>query len=156
MGQHGSSLPAHNAPMMKPFGQGRRVLVVDGNEDAARTLATIMELVGFSAFPVFDGESAIEVVTRELPYMVFLAIKLPKVDGIEVCRRLRRLPGGDKSLVFALTGYDREPMTGEIDRAGFDRLIVKPADLSTLVQAITSAGDARNIERQFGTNPAED
>ncbi|MBX3189986.1 MAG: response regulator [Labilithrix sp.] len=103
---------------------GRRVLVVDDNEDLALMLARALERSGHEVMTAYDGPTALAVAETFLPEAALVDLGLPVMDGFEVARRLRALPRlGDIKLV-AITGY-----CGARDRsveAGFDEHLVKP------------------------------
>jgi CheY-like chemotaxis protein len=81
-----------------------RALVVDDSADYADCLTHLLSLWGHDAAGAYGGPEALSVAARFRPDMVLLDLDLPGMDGYEVARRLRRLPGiGDVALV-ALTG----------------------------------------------------
>jgi hypothetical protein len=88
-----------DAPVALPVGtpgtlQRRRILVVDDNQDAASSLAMLLELDGHQVVMVHDGAAAYEAAEAHRPDVVLLDIGLPLLDGYEVCRRIRRQPWG--------------------------------------------------------------
>ncbi|WP_343629185.1 response regulator [Roseateles sp.] len=113
-----------------------RVMVVDDNRDAADSMAVFLELAGFEALVELDGPSALTRVAERMPQVVLLDIGLPGLDGYEVARRLRALPGGDKCLLIALTGYGQQDDRRRAHEAGFDVHLVKPADPDAVVELI--------------------
>jgi PAS domain S-box-containing protein len=110
----------------------RRILVVDDNVDAARSLATLLRLLGHAVRTAHDGAAALEAAGAERPELVFLDIGLPGMDGYEVARRLRQEPGLRRTRLVALTGYGQEEDRRRSEQAGFDRHVVKPVDLAVL------------------------
>jgi PAS domain S-box-containing protein len=117
----------------------RRVLVVDDNEDAARSLATLLGLQGYEARSVYGGPAALEAARSWWPDAVLLDIGMPVLDGYEVARGLRREQGGRPLLLVALTGWGQEEDRRRSREAGFDHHLVKPAELET-IQALLSSG----------------
>src|SRR5207302_10811805 len=77
----------------------RRLLVVDDNVDAAETLAHLLRLEGHDVQVAHDGFAALEQAPSFQPQLVILDIGMPKMDGYELARRLRQLPGDRKSVV---------------------------------------------------------
>ena len=73
---------------------GHRVLIVDDNYDGAESLAMLLEEVGHETHLAHDGVEALEVAERIRPDAVLLDIGLPKLNGYEVCQRLRERPWG--------------------------------------------------------------
>jgi CheY-like chemotaxis protein len=132
------------AGLPRAAGTGRRVLVVDDNKDAARSLALLLETVGHDTRVCLDGASALEAAEEYRPQVVLLDIGLPGLDGYEVARQMRGRPATAGALLVALTGYGQESDQRRAFEAGFDRHLVKPADLSALASVLesrTAAGD---------------
>ena len=127
------ALPAQDAPA-RPAAQGasplppRRVLVVDDNADAAMTLDMLLRSLGHETHVVHDGHAACEAVGQFRPDIVLLDIGMPGLDGYEVARRLRALPGTAGCMLVAVTGWGQENDRRRAREAGFDRHLVKPVD----------------------------
>jgi CheY-like chemotaxis protein len=113
-----------------------RVMVVDDNRDAADSMAVFLELAGFETAVQLDGPSALDAAAAQLPHVVLLDIGLPGLDGYEVARRFRTLPGGADCLLIALTGYGQQDDRRRAHEAGFDVHLVKPADPDAVVELI--------------------
>jgi CheY-like chemotaxis protein len=119
----------------QPGGQpaaGRRVLVVEDNADAADTLALLLELMGHEARTASDGAQALQVAPGFRPEVVLLDIGLPKMNGYEVCRRMREQPWGREAFIVALTGWGQADDLRQASEAGFDRHLVKPVEEGVL------------------------
>ena len=116
----------------------RRILVVDDNRDSAQTLSMMLDLMGHQTAMAFEGGEAIEVVTIDPPELIFLDIGLPRLNGYEVCRRIRELPGGNDIVIVALTGWGQEDDRRRSTDAGFDFHLVKPIDLATLEELLAN------------------
>jgi CheY-like chemotaxis protein len=125
--------PAHAAP---PAACGaRRVLVVDDNKDAAMMLAEVLASEGFVVRVAIDPLQALEYMESFVADIAVLDIGLPVIDGHELARRLRERYGPSLRLV-ALTGYGQQADKEKAREVGFDVHLVKPVDVSHLVQAI--------------------
>ncbi len=74
-----------------------RVLVVDDNRDSAETLSMLLELMGNEISVAYDGEQALAIANETKPDVVLLDIGLPKMNGYEVAREIRREPWGNQS-----------------------------------------------------------
>ena len=116
--------PAHDLP--------RRILVVDDNEDSARSMATLQGLRGHATRTAFTGPDAVVAAAEFAPHVVLLDIGLPGMDGYEVARRLRAMPAMAGSFLVALSGYGSSADRARARAAGFDEYLVKPADLDVL------------------------
>jgi CheY-like chemotaxis protein len=117
---------------------GHRVLIVDDNYDGADSLAMLLEEVGHETHKAHDGVEALEAVERVRPDAVLLDIGLPKLNGYEVCQRLRQRPGGDELVIVALTGWGQDEDRQRSLDAGFDTHLVKPVDHGVLIRLLAS------------------
>jgi signal transduction histidine kinase/ActR/RegA family two-component response regulator len=116
-----------------------RVLVVDDNRDAAESLGDLLGVLGADVVVAHDGEGALELLEMQPADIVFLDIGMPQMDGYEVARRIRRIPQAQGVLLVALTGWGQEKDRLRSEDAGFDRHLVKPADLDALEAILRSA-----------------
>jgi PAS domain S-box-containing protein len=117
---------------------GLRVLVVDDNEDAAESLATLLQQAGHQVSVAHDGGTALAIAERERPRVVFLDIGLPGMDGYEICKAMRQ-GGHEDALIVALTGYGQDEDRARTRAAGFDGHLVKPGDPNELIRLITTS-----------------
>jgi PAS domain S-box-containing protein len=132
---------SHIAP--KPVAE-RRILVVDDNRDSADSLAMLLEITGNKTFMAHDGIEAVEAIEKHRPEVVLLDIGLPKLDGHEVCRRVREQPWGKDIVVIALTGWGQADDRRRSEEAGFNGHLVKPVDydkLLGLLSELTNGSD---------------
>lgn len=109
-----------------------RILVVDDNVDSADSMALLLALDGHDTRTAFDGPGALAEALAFRPRVVLLDIGLPGMDGYEVARRMRELPGLRDVLLIAITGYGRDDDRARSKEAGFDHHLVKPVDPETL------------------------
>jgi DNA-binding response OmpR family regulator len=117
----------------------RRILVVDDNTDGVASLSMLLTMVGHETATAFDGLEAISVARRFAPHIVLLDLDLPRLNGYEVCRRIRSEEWGKAMMLVALTG-----LSGEDDRmksldSGFDMYLVKPVNAETLMAVLAAA-----------------
>jgi signal transduction histidine kinase/ActR/RegA family two-component response regulator len=115
---------------------GRRVLVVDDNEDAAETLAMLLSLSGYETRTAFDGPDALSAAKQFQPHVVFLDIGLPGMSGYEVARRLRGVAGLEAARLIALTGWGTEDDQRKSRDAGFDAHLTKPVEPSAVDEVL--------------------
>lgn len=114
----------------------RKVLVVDDNADSADSLAAVLRLSGHEVQVAGDGQRALELAASMRPDTVLLDIGLPHMDGYEVARRLRALPGLAEVQLIALTGYAQDADRRAASDAGFEQHLTKPVDLDELARII--------------------
>ncbi len=114
----------------------RTVLIVDDDPHIRALLAFALTKAGIASIEAGDGEAALDAVAAHAPHLVILDIAMPRMDGLETCRRLRSL--GDIPILF-LSSRDEE-----VDRVvgielGADDYVVKPfspREVVARVQAI--------------------
>src|SRR5207244_3935960 len=117
-------------------GDRLRVLIVEDNQDAAESLAMMLELWGHAVETASDGLAALELVARREPDVVLSDLGLPGMDGYELARRLRQRPGLQDAVLVALSGYGRDEDKCRALDAGFDHHLVKPPDLDVLAELL--------------------
>jgi two-component system OmpR family response regulator len=122
-----------------------RILVVDDNEDAADTLAVLLRMSGHDVQTAFSGEDAVETALREQPDCMLLDIRMPRMDGYQLARRLRREPRLERSRLVALSAYSSEDHARRAREAGFDHWLVKPADPTALEGLLTMLQQALKL-----------
>ncbi|HEX3867194.1 MAG TPA: response regulator, partial [Gemmatimonadaceae bacterium] len=115
-----------------------RVLVVDDHEDNVELLRARLEAWGYSTESAHDGAEALEKVDASPPDMILLDVMMPRIDGIEVARRIK----GNKSLPFIpiimQTALDTTENKVEGLEAGADDYITKPIDFAELRARLAS------------------
>ena len=112
-----------------------RVLVVDDNEDAADSLATLLGVMGYEVRVAYDGPEAIAAADEFQPAVALLDIGLPKLSGYDIARDVRGKRGRDV-LLIAITGWGQEEDRRKAREAGFDHHFTKPADFDLLLELI--------------------
>ena len=115
-----------------------RILVVDDKPDAADSLALLLRVIGHQVRTAYSGASALDVARQFGPEIIFLDLGMPRMDGYEVARRLRREHGPDDLTLVALTGYNQEEDLRHCRDAGFDSHLCKPADLDAVQHILDS------------------
>ena len=119
-----------------PAVRGRRILLVDDNDDARSALASLLVLEGADVIEARDGAGALRSAKKEQPPVAVIDIGLPDIDGYEVARQLRLDPRTQSMHLVALTGYGQEADRQRAQAAGFDRHLTKPVDFDELLSAI--------------------
>jgi len=118
--------------------EAERVLVVDDDASLRRMLARTLAVTGFEVEAVADGPSALVSLERVVPDVVVLDVKMPGMDGVAVCRRLRAK--GLEVPVLMLTARDAVADRVAGLQAGADDYLVKPfatEELTARLRALT-------------------
>jgi len=130
------------APVSHPRGIGyHKVLVVDDNRDAAETMAMALNIKGHEVMLAHDGQTAIDLVKRHDPAVVFLDIGMPGMNGYETASVLRSLPGAHARVLVALTGWGSEADQARSFEAGFDLHLTKPVNLEKIEHVLAAKLD---------------
>ncbi|HEX4794580.1 MAG TPA: ATP-binding protein [Humisphaera sp.] len=128
--------PTRSGSIPKTSGHGRRILVVDDNRDAARSMAVLLKLAGHETQIATDGEEALAGVQSFAPDAVLLDIGLPKLNGYDACRAIRQMQWPAQPIIIALTGWGQEEDRRRSTEAGFDAHVVKPVELPDLLKLL--------------------
>lgn len=115
-----------------------RILIVDDNRDGADSLAMMLRLMGHEVRTAYEGQRGMAVAEEFRPDVILLDIGLPKLNGYEVCRRLRREPWGQRAVLIAVTGWGQEEDRRRSQEAGFDQHVVKPLDPDALMKLLAA------------------
>jgi len=129
----GASMPSSANSELSTHATGpRRVLVIDDNVDAAKSLSLLLRHLGHEVETAHDGVEALELARSFRPAIVFCDIGLPGMDGYEVARRLRAQPETKEAALIALTGYGQDRDRIDAGTAGFHMHLLKPMSLESL------------------------
>lgn len=115
-----------------------RILIVDDNEANRDILKTRLMVHGYDLLEAADGEEALAITKECQPDLILLDVMMPKLDGIEVCRRLKSDPLVPFTAVVLITArVDSEDVVVGLD-AGADEYLTKPVDQIALVARVKS------------------
>jgi signal transduction histidine kinase len=132
-----SQVPSYEGAKHHVFGLPR-ILVVDDNRDAADTLGAVLKMLGAEVRVTHDGHAALEAVASFRPAAVFLDLGMPGMDGHEVARRILADSRMPHPVLVALTGWGQENDRKATHATGFDRHLVKPAEIEELEDVLAS------------------
>jgi DNA-binding response OmpR family regulator len=123
---------------------GQLVLVVDDDRTVSDVVRRYLERAGYRVTQAGDGAAALAAVARDRPDLVVLDLMLPKVDGLEVCRRLRTEPDGVPIVMLTALGEEADRVLGL--EVGADDYVTKPFSPRELVLRVQSV-----LRRHGGT-----
>ena len=115
-----------------------KILVVDDEAHIVMILKDSLEFSGFQVMTACDGVEALERVAQEIPDLIILDIGMPRLDGWEVCRRIKSDPKTKDLPIIILTAYAQTADQRKGMQLGADRFVTKPCDLTYLVEEINS------------------
>jgi two-component system CheB/CheR fusion protein len=116
-----------------------RALVVDDNFDVAESMTWLLEGLAREIKVVHSGAAAVEAAGEFKPDVILCDIGMAGMDGYETCRRLRQIPGIEKVMIAAVSGYGAEEDRRRSQEAGFDRHLVKPVGRAALEELVKGA-----------------
>jgi signal transduction histidine kinase len=129
------------------------VLIVEDDEDAAELMRALFSAVGHRTRVARDGVTGLAEVLSRPPDVAFIDIGLPRMDGYEVARTIRRSDRGASVYLVALTGYGRPEDRARALAAGFDVHLVKPLEIDRVNELMQQRPRARSqpgAEREHG------
>jgi CheY-like chemotaxis protein len=128
----------------------RKILVVDDEKMIRDMLEKALGREGYTVICAENGEEALQILEKEQIFVMFLDLKLPGMNGLELCSHIRE--NFPMAVVYAITGYMSHFELSDCRKVGFDDYFTKPVDLKTLFKA---AGDAFDKISRWKSKHAE-
>lgn len=120
-------------PSIAASRSARRILIVEDSDTSRDALAHFLELKGFQVCSAQDGLEGLQAAGKFRPDIVFLDLFMPRMDGFELCTRLRAMEQTANAAVFAVTGRMAAGVRhGRSRRCAFDAYLPKPVDFETV------------------------
>ncbi|HUQ88697.1 MAG TPA: response regulator, partial [Vicinamibacterales bacterium] len=129
---------------MKP-----RILVIDDEAAIRDSLKMTLEYDGYDVMQAATGEEGVKLVEREAPDLVFLDIKMPGMDGLEVLQKLQHLR--DVMPIVVITGNAEIQNAVEATRLGAFDFIEKPVSSERMLVSVRNAVDVRKLQSENKT-----
>jgi CheY-like chemotaxis protein len=126
-------------PAVLPLSRTLRLMVVDDNVDAASMLKLLLEGSGHDVVVEHDAVAALEHAEHQRFDAFLLDIGLPRMEGRELARRLRRSDANRDAVLVAVTGYGKQCDRSSALESGFDHYFVKPVDAERLLEVLEGA-----------------
>ena len=132
-----------------------RILVVDDNPLNVDVLRTRLEAEGYDVATASDGEEALAAVAERAPDLILLDVMMPKVDGLEVCRRLRADPTLPFTPIILVTARSAPADVVAALDAGGDEYVTKPVDHAALLARVRSMLRIKALQDTVARQAAE-
>ena len=130
-----------------------KILVVDDEKDIVKLLQFNLEREGFQVIPSYQGEDALRLVKKESPDLIILDLMLPGIDGLEVCRILKRDPSSFPIPIIMVTAKGEEADIIVGLELGADDYISKPFGIKEMIARVKTvlrrAGQAGELKRKI-------
>lgn len=120
-----------------------KILVVDDEPNIVQTLQDRLEMNEYEVVTAGNGREGLQKFEQERPDVILLDVIMPIMDGHEMLEMLRKQPGGQDVSVIMLTARSQTQDIARANACGIDDYIVKPFDLSELLEKIESVVEHR-------------
>jgi len=110
----------------------RKILIVEDNPRNMRLMEMALSVRNYTLLKATDGEAALDMVTRERPDLIIMDIQLPKMNGLEVTRKLRDNPAFSHIPIIAVTAYAMKGDREKVIESGCDAYLSKPINTREL------------------------
>lgn len=111
----------------------RTILVVDDDEDLCSLVAAVLTEEGYAVETAANGQEALDAVSRRIPDLIVLDMKMPVMDGREFARRFHSLYDHRTPIVILTASVDGKARADEVDATDW---LAKPFDLTVLVESV--------------------
>jgi len=115
----------------------KKILVVDDEESTRALLERTISEFGYKVELACSAEEALDKIKNEKFQLVITDLKMPEIDGAELCRQIRSINLG--TVIYALSGYLKEFEPEQLQDIGFDGHLCKPVNSTVLKSAIEGA-----------------
>jgi CheY-like chemotaxis protein/two-component sensor histidine kinase len=136
--------PVVDSPVAPSATPRRTVVVADDSLDGAEAMAELLEALGSEAHVAHDGISVVELVERIRPQLVLMDVGMPRQNGLDATRQIRREAWGQDVTIIALTGWGQESDRERSRAAGCDGHLVKPIDVQSLKDLLETLPEKRS------------
>jgi len=113
-----------------------RILIVEDNPENMRLLEMVLRAKNYTLLKATDGEEALDMAMRERPDLIIMDIRLPKMNGLEVTRKLRETPAFSHTPIIAITAYAMKGDKERVIESGCDAYLSKPINTRELPEII--------------------
>jgi CheY-like chemotaxis protein/uncharacterized protein YbcI len=139
-----------------------RVLVVDDDRDGADTLGMVVEELGSQVHVTYGGTSALDVAILFRPDLMLIDLAMPDMDGCHLVTQFRQIPAFAQTQIVAITGHADAGHKTLAMKAGFDKVLFKPAALTeirallaSVVPVVARAGQSPQLANKRASSRAE-
>lgn len=116
---------------------GKKVLVVEDHHDTSFLLCRLLKMEGYEVEHAIDGMVGFSTATSEHPDLIVTDIQMPRMDGIEMIKRIRESRPISRTPIIVMSAYGKRLINDAIE-AGADAFVEKPIDLDNLLATIKS------------------
>ena len=126
-----------------------KILIVEDNPRNMRLIEMTLRAKNYTLLKATDGEEALDITQRERPHLIIMDIRLPKMNGFEVTRKLRENPAFSHTPIIGVTAYAMKGDKERVIESGCDAYLSKPINTRELPGMI-----AEMLSRRQKDNPS--
>ena len=115
------------------------ILIVDDNPQNLKLAKVILAGEGYEVKTAIDAEEALRILELFTPRLILMDLQLPRMDGLELTRRLKADPAHHEIIIIALTAYAMKGDDRKAFAAGCDGYIAKPIDIDALPRVVAES-----------------
>lgn len=125
-----------------------RILVVDDNLQNLKLARLVLQADGYEVHTAQDAEEALVLIDRVSPWLILMDLQLPRMDGLELTRKLKADPSHNAVVIVAWTAYAMKGDEEKARAAGCDAYVTKPIDIDRLSQVVATQFDRVHKRRE--------
>ncbi len=114
----------------------KKVLIVDDQPSIVTTLTFQVQNAGYDVLTASNGELALKILMEQMPDLVLMDVMMPKMNGWEVCRRIRSIESMKELPIFVVTSLHGDAETAIAKNSGANEFLVKPIKTDDLVKRL--------------------
>jgi len=113
-----------------------KILIVEDNPRNMRLIEMVLRARDYTLLKATDGEEALDIAVKERPDLIIMDVRLPKMNGLEVTRKLRELPAFSRTPIIGVTAYAMKGDRERVIDSGCDVYLSKPINTRELPEVI--------------------
>ncbi len=114
----------------------KKIVIVDDNPIILRLYTRLFQKAGFNPLPATNGREGLDTIVREKPVAAVIDFMLPVLSGIEVCQKVRSVPGCKGTKLILFTADDQPETRNRALKAGADAVVVKSPEASEVIETV--------------------
>jgi len=127
-----------------------KILIVEDNPQNMRLIEMVLKARGYTLLKATDGEEALDVAMKERPGLIIMDVRLPKMSGLEVTKKLRELPAFSRTPIIGVTAYAMKGDRERVIESGCDAYLSKPINTRELPEVIAEMLARQNTISSIG------
>lgn len=115
---------------------GKKILVIDDEPDLLKIATFRLKRSGYDILTAVDGREAVDILKNETPDLILLDLRLPAIDGYEICRRVKSDERTKNIPVILFTASATASVADRIKETGANDCLIKPFEPETLLEKV--------------------